>query len=542
MKGMKGFLLCAGLLILALVLAAQTPQWQWAVGAGGTENDYVQFIAIDSQGNQYVAGAFSGIASFGDHTLTSSGYDDIFVAKLDSAGNWLWAVSAGGISWWDAGSGIDIDGVGNAYLTGEFWGTAIFGTHTLTSSGFNDIFAAKLDPNGNWLWAVSAGGLYIDYGLSIAVDSAGNALLTGNFRYTASFGDHTLPSNGSEGGDIFVAKLDHNGNWLWAVKAGGIGADAGTCIAVDSAGNAFLTGYFEGTASFGPHTLTSSGYEDIFAAKLDPAGNWLWAMSAGGASYDSGVGIAVDSAGNALLTGAFQVTASFGAHTLTSSGSYDIFAAKLDPTGNWLWAKRAGGALWNAGSGIAVDEDGNAYLTGAFEGNASFGTHTINSSGDRDIFAAKLDPAGNWLWAVRAGGTGYEYGEGIAVDSGGNAFLTGNVFLGPACFGDHTIISSGGYDIFVAKLGSGTPVDEDLIPETSALSRLYDAYPNPLRPGQTAMIKTNVAERETGIFTVLNLRGQVISRHALGPGSHQISFASGNLPSGVYLYQLQTPS
>ncbi|MBW6513892.1 MAG: T9SS type A sorting domain-containing protein [Candidatus Syntrophosphaera sp.] len=538
MNGMKGFLLCAAMLCLALALTAQTPEWQWAVNAGGTGTDWGQFIALDSAGNQYVTGYFEDTSSFGDYTLTSSGDKDIFVAKLDPAGNFLWAVKAGGTGW-DEGRGVSVDFAGNAYLTGYFYGTASFGSHTLTSIGMSDIFAAKLDPVGNWLWAVSAGGILEDRGYGIAVDDAGNSFLTGYYDYTASFGTHTLNYIGYS--DIFVAKLDPNGIWLGAVSAGGTSTYAfGNAIAVDAAGNTYITGCFEYTASFGDYTLTSSGNADIFAAKLDPDGNWLWVSQAGGTLSESGLCIALDSEGNAFLAGYFLGTASFGNYTLSGPvGFFEGFASKLDPNGNWLWAVNAEGSGYTCGTGFAVDGDGNAWLTGWFEGTASFGTHTITSSGSRDIFATKLDPNGNWLWAVKAGGASGDYGEGIAVDGSGNACLTGRS-MGTAIFGPYSITSNGWVDIVAAKLSSGTPVDEDLIPEAAAFSRLYDAYPNPLRPGQTATITSNVAERETGILTVLNLRGQILSRHTLSPGSHQIPLASGNLPSGVYLYQLQT--
>ncbi len=239
--------------------------------------------------------------------------------------------------------------------------------------------------------------------------------------------------------------------WQWAVKAGGSGQDSSQGIAIDSLGNQYVTGTFEGSIAFGSYTLTSSGYYDIFAAKLDPNGNFLWAVRAGGTSNDFGYGIAVDGSGSVLLTGSFLDTATFGSYTLISDGNRDIFTAKLDINGNFLWAVRAGGTSYDYCSGIAVDVVGNAYLTGYFWGNSSFGSYTLISSGDVDIFAAKLDPNGNWLWAIRAGGTSYEFGYGIAVDGAGKAYLTG-CFMGSAAFGPYTLICGGSDDIFVAKL------------------------------------------------------------------------------------------
>ena len=470
MKTMKSLILCLVLLCGAAVLLAQTPQWQWATAAVGTDEawNYGRSIAVDNQGNQYVAGRLEGTASFGSHTLTASGDEhdvNTFVAKLSPNGNWLWAVKVG-IQYYDAECGIAIDSVGNAYVTGSFRDTATFGSLTLTASGDSgdiDMFVAKLDPDGNWLWAVKAGGPDLDGGISIALDSASNVYVTGKFRDTASFGSHTLTASGGEDDtDIFVAKLDPNGNWMWVVQAGGPDGDEGYGIALDSASNVYVTGKFRDIASFGSHTLTAHYYYDIFVGKLDTNGNWLWATKAGWLNtYGLVFSIALDSAGNAYVTGWFSGTATFGSHTLTASGMWDVFVGKLDAAGNWLWAVKAGGPDYDEGLGIALDSVDNVYVTGAFEGTASFGSHTLTASEhgiqgreEYDVFVAKLDPNGNWLWAVKAGGIGAcDGGASIALDSASNIYVTG-LFMDTATFGNHSLTAGGNADIFVAKLSS----------------------------------------------------------------------------------------
>lgn len=145
MNMVKGLALCLALVLGVVGLVAQTPEWQWTVRAGGTGDDYCWDITSDNQGNQYITGWFEGVASFGPYTLTSSGGRDIFAAKLDPDGNFLWAVSAGGASY-DEGWDITVDEIGNTYLNGRFQETATFGPYTLTSSGETDIFVAKLGP------------------------------------------------------------------------------------------------------------------------------------------------------------------------------------------------------------------------------------------------------------------------------------------------------------------------------------------------------------------------------------------------------------
>ena len=438
------------LLTCVAILSAQEMDWLWAKSVGGLDDDFGQGIAVDGEGNSYVTGAFRGTATFGTTTLTSSGDSDIYVAKLDAGGNWLWVKKVGG-SGTDAGSGIAIDSEGNSYVTGWIGGTVSFGNTWLSSRGSNDIFIAKADKDGNWLWAKRAGGSSDDTGRSIAVDSEGNIYVTGYFySSTATFGSITLTS--SEGADIFIAKADKNGNWLWVKQAGGSSGDFGEGITVDNEGNSYMTGRFGGTATFGSTTLTGSGGEEICIAKIDKDGNWLWVKQAGGEWHDKGTSIAVDGEGNNYVTGRFMGTATFGSITIKSSDSADIFITKVDKDGNWLWAKSAGGLSDDTGQSIAVDIAGNSYVTGWFGGTVSFGSTTLSSRGGKDIFIAKADKDGNWLWAKKAGGSPQNgsHSQGIAVDIAGNCYVTG-YFDGTATFSGTTIESNGEKDIFIAK-------------------------------------------------------------------------------------------
>jgi hypothetical protein len=458
---MKKTFLIVLLLLSCVFIFAQLNPWLWAKKAGGTSDDHGQGIGVDASGNSYITGYFQGTATFGSTNLTSNGGYDIFVAKLDSSGNWLWAKNAGGTGS-DECYGIAVDDSGNSYVTGCFQGSAIFGSTTLTSNGSYDIFIAKLDSSGNWLWAKNAGGPNYDSGCGIAFDTSGNSYVTGTFYSSADFGSTTLTSYGDY--DIFIAKLDSSGNWFWAKNAGGTNVDIGYGIAVDTSGNSYVIGYFEsGIVIFGPTTyLISSGYSDLFIAKLDSSGYCLWAQKAGGTSDDYGYGIVVDASGNSYVTGDFySATATFGSTTLTntSSGYYcDIFIAKLNSSGNWLWAKNAGGTGSDRGLGIAVDASGNSYVTGGFEGTATFGSNTLISNGYYDIFIAKLDSSGNWLWVKNAGGTNTDGGCSIAVDASRNSYVTG-YFEGTSAagstFGNITIYGSGASsndDIFFTKV------------------------------------------------------------------------------------------
>jgi len=531
------------LVLCSVALFAQNVDWLWAKKAGGTSYDSSSSIAVDANGNSYITGYFYGSATFGTTTLTSSGGSDIFVAKLDINGNWLWAKKAGGTDF-DFGNSIAVDANGNSYVTGYFSGSANFGTTTLTSSSeyYTEIYVAKLDINGNWLWANKAGGTGWDYGYGIAVDANGNSYVTGAFAESAIFGTTTLTSSG--GSDIFVAKLDSSGNWLWAKQAGGTDYDDGYGIVVDINGNSYVTGiFYSSNCSFGSTTLTSSGGSDIFVAKLDINGNWLWAKQAGGTSGDSGNGIAVDANGNSYITGGFKESATFGTTTLTSSGyyDYDIFVTKLDIDGNWLWAKQAGGTGDEGSNSIAVDANGNSYITSGFEESVNFGTTTLTSSGYLDIFVAKIDHNGNWLWAKQAGGAIDDCGYGIALDANGNSYVTG-FFMESANFGTSTLTSSGDRDIFVAKLGE---VNSISLPDIISFSGIRSIYPNPFNPLTT--IDYEISMPADVKIEVYNNRGQLVRNFILGykeQGSYKLTWEGEDnngclCSSGIYYIRMQ---
>jgi hypothetical protein len=393
----------------------------WVRGFGGTEADQAFGIAVDGGGSVYTTGYFYGTADFdpgaGTASLTSAGEYDVFVSKLDSAGNYLWARQVGG-SGGDTARAIAVDGAASVYTVGYFQGTADFdpgaGTGNLTSAGQEDMFVSKLDSAGNYVWARQLGGSSDDRGYGIAVDRGGNVYTTGWFYGTADFdpslGTATFVSFGEY--DVFVSKLDSAGNYVWARQLGGGSGNVGYGIAVDGGGSVYTTGYFNGTADFDPgsgtaNLATPSG-EDVFVSKLDSAGNYVWARQLGGSSDDWGYGIAVDGGGNVYATGLFQGTADFDPGpiiaNLTSGGDRDVFLNKLDSDGNYVWARQLGRSGYDIGYGIAVDGGGNVYSTGCFSGTGDFdpgpGTFNLTSAGGGDIFVSKLTQSviGDRVW------------------------------------------------------------------------------------------------------------------------------------------------
>lgn len=307
-----------------------------------------------------------------------------------------------------------------------------------------------------WDWAISPG---LGTGNNTAVDAAGNVYVTGSFSDTATFGTTTLISGG--GTDLFVAKLTPAGAYDWVVQAGGADLDVSQRVILDNGGNVYVTGYlYSPTASFGAITLTNHASNGgIFVAKLNPAGGWQWATGAGDAGYYHGHGLAVDGNGSVYVSGDFSGSPlTLGATTLTNNGQWDTYVAKLTPAGAWQWAVSAGGSESEFCFGLALDNSGNAYITGSFSSDSvSFGATTLAASGGgNDAFVAKLDSVGTWQWAASTGGGAV--GSAVAVSSTGNVYLAGSFFGDTVTFGSSTLINGSGpvatlaYDAFVAQL------------------------------------------------------------------------------------------
>jgi Secretion system C-terminal sorting domain/Beta-propeller repeat len=475
----------------------------WAKRLGGTDYEHGRSVAIDASGNVYTTGEFRGTADFdpgpGTYNLTSFSpcCYDIFISKLDASGNFLWAKQLGGTNI-DLAFSIKVDAAGNVYTTGDFEGTADFdpgsGVYSLTSAGSTDIFVLKLDASGNFIWVAQMGGSDnfagdLDHSRSIAVDAAGNVYTTGSFFGTSDFdpgaGVYNLVSNYTFEDDVFISKLDVNGNFVWAKQFAGTASEEGVSIAVDGNGNIYTTGIFYNTTDFDPgpaiYNMTpvdEDNYQnyDIYISKLDANGNFVWAKQLGGPHitasflYDNSYGIAVDAAGNVYTTGSFPGTVDFdpgpGIYNMTAAGpnALDIFISKLDAAGNFVWAKQMGGTFTDVAYAIAVDASQNVYTTGYFQGTADFdpgpGVYNLtttggNASADDDIFVSKLDASGNFVSAEKVGGLGLDYAIAIAVDASQNIYTAG-YFGSTADFdpgvGVYNLVSPGADDVFVLKL------------------------------------------------------------------------------------------
>jgi hypothetical protein len=410
----------------------------WVRTWGGKGGDEGRDLGVDGSGNVYVTGSFEGdsVDFNPDPTAkdihSSNGEPaDIFLSKFDPSGTFLWARTWGGTNI-DLGFGIDVDGFGNAYVTGYFWSEsadfdpAPTGVDTHVSSGNSDVFVSKFNSSGAFVWARTWGGPYYDYGNSVAVDESGNAFVTGYFDGISVDFDpdpDDIDTHVTNGGmDIFLSKLDSSGDFQWARTWGGGGWDYGNAVDTDSFGNAFVTGAWGGkSVDFDPdpvivYPLSSNGGVDSFISKFDSSGALAWARSWGGKDTDQGNGIAVDEDGNICVTGQFEGKSidfnpdPSASDPHSSNGQSDVFLSKFDLTGSFVWARTWGSTYQD--EGLAVDMDsssggpgdgsGSAFVSGYFyDFSVDFNPDPIgvdlhSSNGLADIFLTKTPPTGNW--------------------------------------------------------------------------------------------------------------------------------------------------
>ena len=413
-----------GGVVLAVGVMA-TPAWaedpyelDWASQIGTSGDDVSRSVAVDGLGNAWISG-------YTDDSLGGSGAGsyDAFLSKFDAAGNHLWSQQLGTVTS-DRSSSVTVDGLGNAYISGETSGS-LGGPH----AGGSDIFLSKFDSDGNELWSQQIGTTGRDESVGVAVDGLGNIYISGTT-------EGSLGGPGAGGFDAFLFKFDGDGNQLWSQQFGTSSFDWSYSVAVDSVGNSYVSGWTRGSLG-GPN----AGSADAFLSKFDTDGNHLWSQQIGTSDYDQSNSVAVDGLGNAYISG--PTLGSLGA---PNAGDWDAFLSKFDANGNHLWSQQIGTSGRDQSWSVAVDGLGHAYISGVTDG-------TLGGSGfgSYDAFLSKFDAAGSHLWSQRRGPSTYVFRQSVAVDGLGNAWISG--YTGGSLGGPN----AGGNDAFIAKFSAANP-------------------------------------------------------------------------------------
>ena len=416
--------------------ASPPPGVNWAIKAGDTGGDHGNAISALPDGSSIVTGYFEGTATFGGTTLTSASGSGMFTAKANVDGTWAWAATADGAS--VSAGGVSTLPDGSAVVAGHFWGTATFGSTTLISDGATDVFTAKMNADGSWAWATKGGGTETDIGTTISALPDGSSIVTGTFFETAVFGNTRLTSsNWSQ--DVFTAKMNADGTWAWATKAGGADQDYGQSVSSLADGSSVVTGTFSGTTAFGSIILggstcgsapTTYSCSSVFIAKMNADGTWAWATKAGGVWDDIGYEISALPNGSYVLTGSFSDTAVFGSTTLTSAGGTcfgmpsevpctDVFVAR------YVYVPQAPAAP----TAVAGDASASVTLTPLAVGSAT--SYTVTSSPGEKTCTV-LAPLASCIFQGLTNGTSYRFAATATNGAGTGPASEWSVAVTPA--------------------------------------------------------------------------------------------------------------
>jgi Secretion system C-terminal sorting domain/Beta-propeller repeat len=513
---------------------AQTEELKWVKTFGGTESDKATSVALDELGNVYTTGTFEGTLDFdpgvGEFNLSSVGYYDAFISKMDANGNFIWAKSMQS-TYTQQPKSIELDGSGNIYLIGIYKDSLDLdpdiNTFWISSVGVNyeDIFISKLDNSGNFIWGKSIQGISREIAESVAIDTDGNVYTTGTFWWIADFdpGPNTYEMTPGDGYGIFISKLDSDGNFVWAKSMGGTGAiniDSGHSLKLDSLGNVYTTDLFSGTIDFNPSENTfnlssvTEDYTDCYISKLDKDGNFIWAKSFGSPFYDYGYELVLDDSANIYLSGNYSgiLDADPGVEVYNLEEGFAVYISKLDSDGNFIWAKSIGGGYFTAVNSMTIDDNKNLYITGYFSDEVDFDpgpeTYFLSATVNYDLFILKLDFNGNFIWAKNIGGSFRPEALDIAVDNFSNVYSVG-IFDETVDFDPDepiynlTSVTEDYTDMFIHKYGPSTT--NDLLNYYSEV--VVSIYPNPADNKLNIRIKN---EKQAIEYSIVNSFGQMV--------------------------------
>ena len=541
-------------LILSITSYAQT---DWAKKFGGNSHDQGTDICIDNMGYIYTTGFYEGIVNFDPNgnasgTLGSVGQRDFFIAKYDNFGSLVWVKGIGGGSN-DHGRSITLDGLGNLYIAGDFDGLIDFdpgvGLNLKDVQGGSDIFLAKYDTQGNFLWAKTFGGIGVENCRDMIIDGNGDLIITGIFQGTADFdpngGVASMTSAGSY--DAFMVKLDDMGNYLWSKSIKSQNSNYINQLALDYSGNINVVGYFQGTADFDPSTgtfpLTTIGNKSIFFGKYNGQGELINVQMIGGSGFEEGKSIAVDLQNNVYITGDFRGVVDFdpsGNTTfLTSAGLRDVFVAKYNSQGNFLWADRVGGQGEDQASALTIDSNNEIYLAAFYNHMLMLSNDQVfHSKGNMDIVMTRYNSQGDILFATSHGGTNGDATTAIIANNN-NELLSIGWIQGISYFTGISLNSAGDRYIYIART-----VMETVSSATSvfATSDEISIFPNPSN-GIFNITGENI-ETEALSITILDATGKTIeTQHidVLGQNYFEAYFdVSERTATGLYFIRLES--
>ncbi|HRZ78431.1 MAG TPA: SBBP repeat-containing protein [bacterium] len=379
------------------------------------ESSFGYSVAVDNQGGVFVAGA-----TFGDlDGNTNAGITDVFLIKLGNDGKKIWT-KQWGTKGEESGNSVDVDNEGNVYLTGSTTGNL---DGNINASGIYDIFLTKFSNDGTKIWTRQWGTKEKNIGNSVKADKKGNIYVTGvthgnldgNINASKNCDDFDCP-------DIFLTKFSSDGKKIWTKQWGTEEEDFANEIAVDNAGNIFVTGVTHGSLdgnTFAGGQCGSESCADLFLSKFNEDGTKIWTRQWGGTGSDEAEAVTVDKEDNIIITGS--------SYSCESS----IVLDKFDNDGVQIWSKRWWNYYYEGGTSVAIDNENNIFVAGStykpIDNNDIIAGGNCNGHYCFDIILIKLDSDGSKVWNKQWGLVGMDYGESVAIDNENRIFVVGTI-------------------------------------------------------------------------------------------------------------------
>lgn len=473
-------------------------------------------IAYDNHGNTAVVGYYGSSSgptiTFDNIVLTTAGQRDIFLVKYNSDGVVQWGATAGGVKTGEEGKAVACDANGNIYITGMFVDTASFGNITLLGNGNSDIFIAKYNPQGQIVWAKSAGGPNADVGYSIDVDKNGNIFVGGNIDSLAYFGSTTVHVNADSMTDAFVANYDADGNIKWVITVGGQDDDNCSRVIADAEGNCLVFGNFRSTTSTGAKfgnsllTATSVGFDDIYFMKVSPTSEILWVKQAGGSDLDKITDATVNSKGKILVTGYFKGYLKIGSDSLVSvtSAKEDIFLTQI--------------------VNDVVPVELNSFSAELQNGNIVLNWSTAT---EKNNYGFDIERSNDKITYSKIG---FIKGSGTITEQKKYSYVDNNLSSGKYYYRLKQMDLDGSFS-YSSVIEMGT--------EIPARFELLQNYPNPFNPETN--ISFTLPEDAKVVLSVYNVLGELVEtllNKDFSAGKQTIVFNASKYVSGVLFYKL----